>query len=151
MASQKNIREISVLTSIWVIYIFLTVFDNRLNLIRPELMRELGLLAGLIVLFTVIISRYIFANHSELCYITSIFYSGLVIYWRSVYFGKPFIFLLLLVLIPIFCYFIYSLLCLKYRGKKSLSWLEGIGISIRTGIGVVGLAILTIFFHFIHL
>lgn len=128
----------------WIIYIVFKVFDSRLNLINPELIPELVLLSGLIISYSVAVSKFLPVRYEKLCFISFIMYSSWVMYkWIHLYNGLA-ILLVSLMLISGICAFIFKL-WIKVGSGMSVLFSKSIGISLLIGTGVFIISFFTIY------
>lgn len=137
------------LLALWVIYIVFSIFDNSLNLIRADLLSELIILSGFIILLTVIISQLFKKQYITLCYLSSILYSGLIMYWRSTNYYASILkigaFFSVCAIITGVCYS-----SLFHEENNSISYIKSIGISSMVGLAVLVVAVSSVFFHFMY-
>lgn len=144
----KKIGLNATLFALWAIYIVFAIFDDRLNLIRNDLVMELIFLSGSIILITVIVSQLFKKQYIALCYLSSIIYSGSIMYWRWTNYNasilKIEVFFAVCAIVTGVCYSMFF-----HQETKSFSYIKSIGISSMVGLAVFIVATLTVFFHLI--
>lgn len=137
------------LLALWATYIVFTTFDNRLNLIRTDLVMELIFLSGSVILLTLIILQLFKKQYIVLCYLSSILYSGLVMYWRWTHYSvsilKIGVFFTVCAIVTGVCYSFFFT-----QEIKQITYIKSIGISCMVGLAIFVVAIFSVFFHYIY-